>query len=212
MKNIINFTKTRVLLELEEYKLHGTIPPYFLEGVFKQEFDDSRDALKHWKSELSDTGYATQFEEIEKFIINNEVDNYTDEKEKFDLEFSIVMKRLKTNKAEFKFPTVLYKYRPNINPVRAIYFDVKALEILYDKENKNHRWLLSLFNDKKWYKKLLNAIHTDIISLENLINKNKLRWANMKMLTLPIKIHEAEQMLQDLNTWLYEFEIFNNDN
>ena len=113
------------------------------------------------------------------------------------------------NKAEFKFPTVLYKYRPNINPVRAIYFDVKALEVLYDKKNKNHRWLLSLFEDKKWYKRLMNAIHTDIISVENLINKNKLRWTEMKMLTLPVKIHEAEQLLQDLNTWLYEFEVFN---
>ena len=210
MKRIINLTKTRVLLELEEYKLHRTIPPYFLEGVFKQEFDDSQEALKHWKSELSDAGYATQFEEIEKFIVNNEVVNYTDEKEKFDLEFSIVHKKLKTNKAEFKFPTVLFKYRPNINPVRAIYFDVKALELLYDKENKNHRWLLSLFEDKRWYKKLLTAIHTDIISVENLINKNKLRWADMKMLTLPIKVHEAEQLLQDLNTWLYEFQNFNN--
>lgn len=211
MKNIINLTKTRVLLELEEYKLHGTVPPYFLEGVFKSEFDDSRTALLHWKKELADAGYSVQFDEIEKFIINNEVDNYTEEKEKFDLEFSIVLKRLKTNKSDFKFPTILYKYRPNINPVRAIYFDIKALEVLYDKENKNHRWLLSLFQDKKWYKKLLNAIHTDIISLENLINKNKLRWTSMKMLTLPVKIHEAEQLLQDLNTWLYEFEIFNND-
>ncbi len=210
MNSIINLTKTRILLELEEYKLYGTIPPYFLEGVFKQEFDDSREAIKHWRSELSDAGYATQFDEIEKFIVNNEVDNYTDEKEKFDLAYSIVLKKLKTNKTEFKFPTVLYKYRPNINPVRAIYFDVKALELLYDKENKNHRWLLSLFEDKRWYKKLLNAIHTDIISIENLINKNKLRWADMKMLTLPIKVHEAEQLLQDLNTWLYELQNFNN--
>ena len=210
MNSIINLTKTRILLELEEYKLHGTIPPYFLEGVFKQEFDDSREAIKHWRSELSDAGYATQFDDIEKFIVNNEVDNYTDEKEKFDLAYSIVLKKLKTNKTEFKFPTVLYKYRPNINPVRAIYFDVKALELLYDKENKNHRWLLSLFEDKRWYKKLLNAIHTDIVSIENLINKNKLRWADMKMLTLPIKVHEAEQLLQDLNTWLYEFQNFNN--
>ena len=179
MKGIINFNKTRLLLELEEYKVTGNIPPYFLEGVFKQEFDDSRAALVHWRAELSDAGYAKQFDEIEKFIINNEVDNYTEEKEKFDLEFSIVMKRLKTNKSDFKFPTVLYKYRPGINPVRAIYFDLKAMEVLYDKENKNHRWLLSLFEDKKWYKKLLNAIHTDIISVENLINKNKLRWTDM---------------------------------
>ena len=69
--------------------------------------------------------------------------------------------------------------------------------------------LATEFEDKKWYKRLMNAIHTDIISVENLINKNKLRWTEMKMLTLPVKIHEAEQLLQDLNTWLYEFEVFN---
>ena len=103
MKGIINLTKTRLLLELEEYKKSGTIPPYFLEGVFKQEFDDSRAALIHWRAELADAGYATQFDEIEKFIINNEVDNYTEEKEKFDLEFSIVLKKLEQTKQNSSF-------------------------------------------------------------------------------------------------------------
>lgn len=209
--SIINLTKTRILIELEEYKVENKIPPYFLDGGYKKEFEDSISALDYWKKELASSGYSNELDEIRKFLTNNQVDTYTEEKEKFDLEYTILLKKLKTNKSDFKFPTVLYKYRPGINPVRALYFDVKALEVLYDKENKTHRWLISLFEDKKWYRKLQNAIHHDIISMENLINKHKLRWTEIKMLTLPVKIHEAEQLLQDLNTWLYEFEnVFEN--
>ena len=116
MNSIINLTKTRILLELEEYKLHGTIPPYFLEGVFKQEFDDSREAIKHWRSELSDAGYATQFDEIEKFIVNNEVDNYTDEKEKFDLGI-IAGSRIIKKKVINEFKIGILNMHPGLLPL-----------------------------------------------------------------------------------------------
>ena len=82
--SIINLTKTRILIELEEYKVENKIPPYFLDGGYKKEFEDSISALDYWKKELASSGYGNELNEIRKFLTNNQVDTYTEEKEKFE--------------------------------------------------------------------------------------------------------------------------------
>lgn len=205
MATIINLTKAELQRQIKAFEITGTIPKYFSEGKYKSKFSSAYLAIDYWKNEFKDKKTRKLLQEIKKQIINFKVDKYHQNKNEFANDYAVLQKKYKSIKADFKFPTVLIKYRPEIHPVRALYYDLQATQLDYDENNKIHTWFLSLFNNHKWLGHLIESLQIDNQNLKELIKNHSIRWVNTNMYMLPVIYHEALAQQKEFDLWIKAF-------
>jgi len=205
MAIIINLTKAELLRQIKAFEKTGTIPAYFSAGKYKNKFSSAYLAIEFWQNEFKDKKIQKLLTEIKKQIINFKVDRYHKNKNEFAKDFAKLQKTYQSAKTDFMFPTVLIKYRPEIHPVRALYYDLQVTQLEYDETNKTHIWFLSLFKNHIWLDKLIKAIQVDNENLKHLIRKHATKWQNTNMYMIPVIYHEALIQQEDFETWIKAF-------
>jgi len=129
---------------------------------------------------------------------------------RYDIEdaYFIVTNNLLTKNKMYSFPSIMKKYRKDINPVRALYFEVAELNINFDNKDIDSEYIKQQFCNQEWYEKLMYSIENDLESLKKIEAKyNKLK-KQYKFFTLPISYYHTQEMINDMQKWLNVFTKF----
>jgi hypothetical protein len=185
VKNVVNFICLRIQTELDKYELTGTVPHDLLEGAWN--LDDLESCMSH----LSDhhaalgrqliTSYATYLES-----------NLSELKLALRAEYASTVNTMETARSDFMFPTVLGRYRADINPVKALYYDTREMFRRYNPEDHRHAWLFDTITDREFNNRLLDALAKDIRRLEKIITRYY--WPFTKYSdSIPLELFHARQ-------------------
>ena len=67
-----------------------------------------------------------------------------------------------TKEKKWHHEIVMSKYRKNINPIRALYYETLNLMSAYNPENEVHQFVVDLFLDAEWRNAIITCITKDI--------------------------------------------------
>jgi hypothetical protein len=98
---------------------------------------------------------------MKKGLRVNEFIKRAEELARFKDDLAILKSNFKTESTKFMFPTIMCRYRRGMNPVRGIYYELQKTLFQFDKDNPVHIWIITLFHNKEWYRKLIEAIAHD---------------------------------------------------
>lgn len=198
MSDVVDFVLLRIQNELEKYKKSKTIPFDLLEGAY------SIDDIKQ--------GYYNKLTPKYQKIADNLIKDY-EKKIDYNLDslklalrndYASTMKQLETESSAFKFPSVLIKYRPNINPVRALFYEVREITRSYNIENEYHAWLLGLIQDLEYSNKIVDALSIDIRRLEKIVSRYYLPLTKYTD-KIPLELFHARQLIKDFRHYRTTF-------
>lgn len=190
MSDVVDFVLLRIQHELEKYNKNKTIPFDLLEGAY------SVDEIKHNYYEK----LAPKYQKIADKLINDYEKKIKDNLESLKLalrkDYSGVISQLETDSSEFKFPSVLIKYRPDINPIRAIFYEVREIMRSHNTENEYQVWLLSLLQDAEYNNKIVDALSVDIKRLTKIVSRYYLPMTQYTD-RIPLELFHARQLIKD---------------
>ena len=198
MDNVIDFVLLRIQVELEKFQRTKTIPHDLLEGTYN--IDDIKnlyyDKLSHKHKKIADRLIRDYDQKTKQSLDSLKLALRKD--------YISVMSTLKTTSTDFMFPTVLNKYRKDINPVKALYYEAREIFRGYNPENPAHVWLIDLITDNEYNNKIVDALSVDIKRLEKIVSRYYL-----SMITytdhIPLELFHARQLVKDFRHYLIVF-------
>jgi len=197
VQNVVNFICLRIQTELDKYELTGTVPHDLLEGAW------NLDDLESCKLHLSDHHAALAQRLITSYATYLEC-NLSELKSALRTEYANTVDNMETARSEFMFPTVLGKYRADINPVRALYYDTREMFSRYNPEDPRHAWLFDTITDRDFSNRLLDALAKDIRRLEKIITRYY--WPFTKYSdSIPLELFHARQTMKDFRFYFNFF-------
>tara|TARA_Y100000389_G_scaffold69862_1_gene66559 strand:- start:97 stop:723 length:627 start_codon:yes stop_codon:yes gene_type:complete len=190
VSKIVNFTCLRIQAELDKYSRTKTIPHDLLDGLWT--IDDIESCLEHMPKRYQRWGKKL-IKEYTEFLDSN-VDEL---KKALRKEYTAGMKAARTRDKHFSFPRVLNRYRPDINPIRALYYEARNLTRAYDSEDEYHQWLAELVTDKSFNNAMLDAMSHDIKRLERVIQRYYWPMLKLEEEQIPLELFHARQLIKD---------------
>ena len=198
MSDIVDFVLLRIRHELDKYKKTKTIPFDLLEGAY------SIDEIKNGYYNQLNSKYQkiadSLIADYEKKISNN-LDSL---KIALRKDYTSTINQLETESSDFKFPSVLVKYRTNINPVRALFYETRELLRSYNFDNEYHSWLLGILSDHEYNNKLIDALSIDIKRLEKIVSRYYLPLTKYTD-KIPLELFHARQLIKDFRHYKNTF-------
>jgi hypothetical protein len=198
MNDVVDFVLLRIQNELEKYQRTKTVPFDLLEGAY------SIDDIK--------TSYYEKLSTKHKKIADSLIREYEKKiKESLDSlkhalrkDYTSTINLLETESAEFKFPSVLVKYRANINPIRALFYEVREIIRSYNPDNEYQAWLLGLLSDHEYNNKIVDALSIDIKRLERIVSRYYLPMTQHTD-SIPLELFHARQLIKDFRHYKNTF-------
>lgn len=189
MSDIINFVCVRIQGELDAFEKTSTLPHTLLDGVFT--VDDILNCRQFFSPKYQDLSDKLVSEYSD--TVSASIDSM---KESLKREYNAGFKNSATASKEFWFPQIAQYYRADINPVRALYYEVRAMINSYNDEDQKHVWLAGLITDKHFNNQLLDALAQDIARLEKILKRYY--WPMLKHSnSIPLELFHARQLIKD---------------
>lgn len=197
MKDIINIKCVRIQAELVRYQRSNVIPHDLLDGAYS--IEDIKECLSNLDNEFQHIARKL----ITEYTVNMR-ENLSDLKIALRTEYASATSNLDTTGTEFVFPTVMSRYRDNLNPVTALYYDARELLRRYNPDCARHEWLLGLLQDRVFNNKLVDALSRDIVRLERIISRYY--WPMHKLSNnIPLELFHARQLSKDFKHYITMF-------
>lgn len=191
MSELIDIVCVRVVSVLEEYAISGSLPELLLDNTI------TMDDVERCFDQIS-IYYQHLAVRMIKDYIDHVRDHLTDLKEQLRHDYQHTLENLHTQDTEFCFPTVLSRYRSHINPVTALYYDARELLRTYNHEDDRHVWLHGLLSDKKINSEILDALDTDMRSLEKIVKRYQ--WPMRRLdSNIPLQLFHAKQIISEFS-------------
>ena len=172
MSRIINFEQAKIAHVFEQFSKDGVITDNILENInphfhFQSDIDDvlneysDRDRKRFYK-------ILTDIKEAVKQMTSDDNMNI-----RFQLEdeYFELLQNLETNDSEYKIPSILIKYRKDINPIRALKFELQEIMSMWELEDDYHKWLVKQFKNKDKINSIITAIKNDMIKIVEMQKK-----------------------------------------
>ena len=197
MSDIVDFTCVQIQSGLDDYDRTGIIPEDLKEGVYTA--DDIHRCLCQLSSHYHPIGNA-----LVRAYTREQQKNLKKIKQNLKNEYYDVLNNLRTMHYDLVFPSVINRYRPDINPVAALYYDCRELTQHFNPEEERHHWLHSLVTDKKLNNSILDALSTDIKNIERFVKKYY--WSLMNLSdNIPLELFHARQIIKDFSQYYVFF-------
>ncbi len=195
---VINFEVLRIQSELDNYSRTETLPHLLLNGAYNLDeiFDAYYDKLTPKHKLIADhlkSNYAT--------TLTNCITSLRIALKK---EYVAVMNDLASEHEAFIFEQVMNKYRPGINPLRALYYEIREVKRNFSSENDYHIWLVELLTDKGFRNILEDALTKDIKRLEKIIARYYLPIVKNST-DIPLELFHAKQTISDFRHYATVF-------
>lgn len=198
MSDVVDFVLLRIQHELEKYSKSKSVPFDLLEGAYS--IDDIK---KHYYDKL-EPKYQKIADKLISAYEKKIKENLDSLKRALRRDYTSTINQLETESAEFKFPSVLVKYRTNINPIRALFYEVREITRSYNLDNEYHTWLIGLLTDQEYNNKIIDALSIDIKRLERIVSRYYLP---MTQYTdgIPLELFHARQLIKDFRHYKNTF-------
>ena len=195
---VINFEVLRIQSELDNYSRTETLPHLLLNGAY--DLDEIFNA------------YYNKLTPKHKLIADHLKSNYattltnciTSLRIALKKEYVAVMNDLSSEHEAFIFEHVMNKYRPGINPLRALYYEIREVKRNFSSENDYHIWLVELITDKGFRNILEDALTKDIKRLEKIIARYYLPIVKNST-DIPLELFHAKQTISDFRHYATVF-------
>lgn len=209
MTDVYHINQVRMIRDLEEFDKKKVLSNFIVQylkdnGIEKTKFYEFCSGLSKKQTRILHKRLVNAYYHYNKD--NNEIDLQI----RYDLEdaYFTITNNLMTKDVQYFFPSVLNKYRRDINPVRALYFDVLELEVDFNHPDGNQEFIISKFKDTVFFRKLMHDIETDINSLEMIENKFEDAKKSYPFFTFPLSFYHTQEMIKDMKKWIKTFNDF----
>lgn len=156
MLEIIDFRLVRFESLLIKFAKTNEIPNEFIDGSMDLEYLSTKykDTLSEYHTKIVSKLKRLLTSRIKKSAKNVLVT--------FMEEYYYFYTNQCTKESKWYHEIVMSKYRKNINPIRAMYYEVLNLMSAYNPENEVHQFVVDLFTDAEWRNAIINCISKDI--------------------------------------------------
>ena len=162
-KDIINFDAVRLTTELNKFQRHKAIPNSFFDGTFTiPQVLELYESLSKRHKRIAD-----------KLIKQYKVDLNASEEglvKSLRSEYTAFLENQHTRNDKWWYPAVMNKYRYNINPVRAITYEVREMAYSYNSHNEHHHWLTELITEPNFYHRVIQDNIKDRNKVDKILN------------------------------------------
>lgn len=209
MSRIINFNQAKIAHSFEKFSRDGMITDDILENI---------NSNFHFESDIKDvlTDYSDRdqkrFYEI-LLDIKDAVKQMTSE-ENIDIRFLLedeyfnLLQNLESNNTKYKIPSILIKYRKDINPIRALKFELQEIMAMYTIDDDYHLWLIKEFKREEKINEIIFAVKNDIIKIVEMQKKFKRAKKKHSYFVLPMSYYHCIEMEADMVTWIKTLQQF----
>lgn len=199
---VIDFEILRIQNELEYFQRTNSLPHIFLNGTYS--IDEIHD-LHYVKLSAKHQELADRLKKEYEGIV---IKTIGDMKSKLSIDYLHVMHNLATEHDSFRFEFIEEKYRLGLNPIRALYYEVREVSRRYNPEHPDHRWIVDILTDGTYKRIVIDALNKDIRKLEKLI-KTYYRPLIIHTNTVPLEMFHVKQMNNDFVLYRETFMQFN---
>jgi hypothetical protein len=201
-KDIINFDAIKLTTELNKYNRHKAIPNTFFDGTYT--ILDVRE-LYHSLSPKAQKIADTLIEQYNVDVKQSEEGLY----KSFLNEYKAYLRNQHTRQEKWMYPPVMKKYRANINPVRAITYDVREMAYSYNNNDDHHVWLSQLITEPNFYHRVIQDIIKDREKVDKILNYY-IPIYSVATFKMPMEIKHLQTLRQDLLEYAKLFTEFRN--
>ena len=209
MSRIINFNQAKIAHSFEKFAKDGVITDDILENI---------NSNFHFQSDIDDV--LTEYPKNDRIRffnilldIKKAVKQMTSE-DNMDIRFSLedeyfnLLQNLKTNNSKYKIPSVLIKYRKDINPIRALKFELTEIMSMWELEDDYHKWLVSQFKDEKKINGIVNDVKDDMIKIVEMQKKYLNAKKKHSYFVLPMSYYHCLEIETDMKSWIKTLQEF----
>jgi len=202
------------VFNLRQYKLQQAIDMYRSSGILSNELTNgniiiSGSDFNTYSNNTDDIVILQRLAVLqEEFLSNNEQII----RHSIDQKFKQVYAKNKTENPFFKIPSLEYKYRAGMNPIRALYYEAG----LEDKKRKgtlccesNTWWGCGLMADNIYYNELHKSLKHDIELFNSFIlwYEKLCRDRGIGLKPVPLSVIHSSRKIQDMTIELEFFEM-----
>lgn len=189
MKEILDFVVIRIQHELDKYHKTKIIPHDLLEGAF------TLDVIKAQYQNLSvwHQGVADELISNYESAVDDNIDSL---KMALKLDYAGAISSLKTTHKKFKFREIMDRYRPGINPIKAMYYETRELCRKYNPEDPHHVWLSALIADREFNHSVQEALAEDAGRLEKIVQRYYIP-ITKNTSAVPLELFHARQLVKE---------------
>ena len=209
MSRIINFNQAKIAHSFEKFSRDGVITDDILENI---------NANFHFESDIKDVLNEYSDRDQKRFYeilldIKDAVKQMTSD-ENMDIRFSLedeyfnLLQNLESNDPKYKIPSILIKYRKDINPIRALKFELQEIMAMYTVDDDYHLWLIKEFKREDKIKEIIFAVKNDIIKIVEMQKKFKRAKKKYSYFVLPMSYYHCIEIEADMVTWIKTLQEF----
>jgi len=118
--------------------------------------------------------------------------------------YKLLLSNLQSIDPCFKLPTVMSRFRPDINPIAAIYYVCHEVCSTYDPESQLHVWIIATVCDPDFNSSLQRALAHDRQLLKTFATYHKEVYARYTD-DVPLEVFHAQQMVEDYGKYIMMF-------
>ncbi len=209
MSRIINFNQAKIAHSFEKFAKDGVITDDILENI---------NSKFHFQSDINDILSEYSDSDRKRFYnilidIKDAVKQMTSEDNmsvrfKLEDEYFDLLQNLETNNSKYKIPSILIKYRKDINPIRALKFELQEIMSMYEVEDDYHLWLIREFKHEERVKDIIFSIKNDILKIVSMQKKYKKAKKEYSYFVLPMSYYHCIEMETDMVSWIKTLQEF----
>lgn len=197
VSSVIDFICIRIQAELDKFEKTKTIPHDLLDGIW------SIEDIEKCKPHMTKL-YQKRADKLISEYSQNMSKDLSVLRESLKKEYSHSLTNARTRDSDFVFPNIMKKYRTDINPVRALYYETRNMVRRYNPENYNHQWLAELITDRSFNNSILDALEHDIKRIEKILKRYYWPLLKLNEKEIPLELFHARQHIKDAR-YYYEF-------
>ena len=209
MSRIIKFDEAKIAHAFEQFAKDGAITDHILEHIIPHfHFQSDIDDVLTSYPESDKKRYYNTLVEMKKAVGHMTSDENLKIRYSLENEYFQLLQNLETLNPKWKVPSILIKYRKNINPIRAIKYEIQEIMAMYKVTDEYHIWIVNEFKDKEKINEIVFATKNDMLKLKELQKKYLRSKEQYSYFVLPMSYYHCKEMEQDMLTWIKTFQEF----
>lgn len=209
MSRIINFEQAKIAHVFEQFSKDGVITDNILENInahfhFQSDIDDILDEY----SDIDRKRYYKILLEIKDAVKQMTSEDNMNIRFELEDEYFNLLQNLKTNNPKYKIPSILIKYRKDINPIRALRFELQEIMSMWEVEDDYHVWIIKQFKNKSKINEIITDIKDDMIKIVEMQKKYLMAKRKHSYFVLPMSYYHCIEIETDMKSWIKTLQEF----
>jgi len=156
MSDIIDFRLVRFESLLIKFAKTNEIPNEFLDGTMDLEYLSIK-----YKNNLSEY-HSKIVSKLKRLLTSRIKKSAKNVLVTFMEEYYYFYTNQCTKEMKWHHEVVMSKYRKNLNPIRALYYETLNIMSAYNPQSEVHQFVVDLFSDAEWRNAIITCITKDI--------------------------------------------------